>query len=191
MDFQTTTTNIKLSVDFSSFPKVLKIIKATLKKSQSRSNFFVRKRSFTYVIFSNGHANVTGISDYTRLPVMLKELKTLLKVEGGRHLRYTIDNVCSAGTTPKKLIQLSLLASAIRKHLKEWCMFSDFIIKVDYQPYKFPSLHLKTCVGSILIFGSGKFILVGYKRPLDAVYLVKVLKHALGYRESEDHCHIT
>ena len=115
----------------------------------------------------------------------------MFRIPPNEKLNYTVDNVCSTGKTPFHKILLAPFSEAIKTHLQNWCMYSDFIIKVDYQPEKFPSLHIKTRIGSILLFGSGKFIFVGYKRQNDVNHLLEVVKHFLGYSDGEDHCRVT
>ena len=189
MDFHLRTTNIKFSVQVGHFPQARRILQQHHKKKLG-GNFFVLQRRFIFIIFFGGHINITGVRHFQDIKKAVQELRLILKLNQHTILEYTIDNVCSAGQTPFHLILLQPLCLLLHHHLERWCMYREFVLTVHYQPEKFPSLHIKTKIGSILLFGTGKFIFVGYKRQADAQYLLDLLQHVLGRRRKENHGHV-
>lgn len=192
MDFEVFTKNIKLSVQCQNAAPILRKIRSFLNsKNYVKGEFFIVRLRFTYTLFDGGHINVTGLKNFDEIEPAFEEIRQLLRISGPCDFKHHIDNICSTGKTPFSTILLRPLTQAIQLHLEDWCMFRPFVIKADYQPDKFPSLHIKTKIGSILLFGSGNFILVGYKKRADAQHLSSVLKHFLGYADEDDHCRLT
>ena len=191
MHYRAKTANIKLSLVIEK--RFWGNNKFFAKRNLSR-NFRVHRscgRKYVFVIFCNGHVNATGIPHFSEIGAALRELETFLSLPRNSLGEYKIDNICSRGRTEFELILLSPLLHAISKHLSI-CTFAACVVSVQYQPEKFPSLHVKTRLGSILIFGTGKFVFVGYRTAADAFYLTRILKHFLGRddHEREYHCQI-
>lgn len=189
MPFRLFTTNIKIGLKVDEDGTLRERIKTlSLGAERSWGNFFVRRRRFVHTIFLNGHVNITGIPNYVSIDSALSELRHLLNIEKEKKLTYKIDNICSRGKTAYSHILLRPLFSQVREHLRS-CYFLDFILDLRYEPDQFPALHLKTRIGSILIFGSGKYILLGYRQALDGFFLCQVLHHLLGLdRDGAQHC---
>lgn len=185
------TCSVKLSADVSHLPKALETAKKLFKEERSPwGNFFVYRRKFTHVIFLSGHVNVTGIRSILRLKEVRRELCEILRIPKNSELHLKIDNICSRGRSPFSFILLRELFDAIQAHLSDGtriCHLSEFVSQVSYKPDKFPSLHIKTKIGSILLFGTGKFLFVGYRKFMDGHYLLLVLEHLLSVGHVQ-HC---
>lgn len=181
------TSNVKVSTNVANLPDGLERIRSLFRDEvTSWGNFFVRRSNFTYIIFLNGHINITGIRSFGQFEAVLDELSKVLGLRlPPMELRLRVDNICSSGRTPLIFLPLQSLEEKLKEHLKR-CYLRPFIERLDYQPDKFPALYLKTKIGCILLFNSGKFVLVGYKRLLDGYYLSLVIKHALGLETEKE-----
>lgn len=187
MAFLLNTSNIKISLHLGGETSILaKIRSLSLPPALTCGNFFVRREKFVHTIFLNGHVNITGIRTFSLIEESLDELRRILKLPKGKTLRPKIDNICSRGRTKYTRILLFPLYRFLATHLAD-CFLSSFITRLRFEPARFPALLLKTRLGSILLFGSGKFVLVGYRQSLDAHYLMSALNHVLGI-ERQDHC---
>ena len=153
-------------------------------------NFFVTKLTFTYIVFLNGYINITGIKSSLQLHSVRQELCKILNIKRERSIELYVDNICSKGQCSLAFISLQELHDSLQYHLKKSnCFLSSTITRISYRPEKFPSLHIKTKIGTILLFGSGKFVFVGYKKLADANYLYIILNHCLGMDGTDErHC---
>lgn len=181
MTFEADIANIKISVNVG---KNEERIKELFRCSPRWGNFIVLRRRYVFTIFSNGHVNVTGIPNLKGIEDCLKVLQKLLKSTNKDNFSWKIDNICARGSTGLPCILLRPFYNVLIHHQKH-CFLASFLIRIRFEPEKFPALQLKTRLGSILIFGSGKYILVGYRQALDAFFLLTLLKHVLGVQDGE------
>jgi len=152
-------TNIKLSLKTSFI--LLDSVKELLEKKnifvKEYPNFIVIKNRFTYVYFKSSdgninHLNITNISDYDNIEESVQHfLLILLSPLNVQEIFRRIDNITSSLNIQEK-INLVHLSS----HFKPLC-------KVSYNTEKFPGAFLKFEKGTIIVFHSGKCILIGCK----------------------------
>lgn len=183
------TSNFKISVI--SCSDVVKNLRAAKNvKVNYWSNFLTFRSKYAYIIFLNGHINVTGIRSRSEIEDALREVRHLFRLQPDSELQYKIDNICASGYIESELNLPSIYMSVLN-HLKD-CPLSLSIISASYRPEKFPAFHLKTKLGSILLFRSGKFVFVGYRRCCDAFYLYTILSHFIKLwkkeRDEPFHC---
>lgn len=119
----------------------------TLKKS----NFFVLRDKFVYIIFYTGHINITGIKAFHEINQSKGEIKAHLNLDIGEP---RIDNITLSGSVKGKVNLFSFSSILQQNRL-------DF----GFNPHKFPGLNFRptSCPGTVVLFSSGKFILVGIK----------------------------
>lgn len=146
--------NIKISV------KVKTIcLKNTIKKLNSQNigvnvylNYITFKNKYSYVIFKTSkcgtnHVNVTKIEDFSHIN---ESLTVLQRCCGVTVLSHKVDNIIA---TYSGLNTINL---------------PDLVIKnvfncTKYNPERFPGLFVKCEDGTVIIFHSGKLVIVGCK----------------------------
>ena len=116
-------------------------------------NFFVLRKTYVYVIFFTGHVNVTGCSSVEAIglsrDILLQCLGTRMEIG-----KITIDNITSSGAINRvKKIRLPELTQKLKR----------LEIPFRYNPHRFPGLNFKLKSVTVIVFNSGKFILVGSK----------------------------
>jgi TATA-box binding protein (TBP) (component of TFIID and TFIIIB) len=121
----------------------------------------VFRNSFVFVIFfSSGVVNVTGIKSFGYITQALQTFCTTFKIKR-RHIQdLVIDNV-SANGQYNCPIDLSLLKQVInQRDNKE----DNLISSASFNNSYFPAAFCRTySVGTILVFGSGRYNIVGAK----------------------------
>ena len=136
--------------------------------NETNKNFCVLKDSdFTFVIFRTEkkvlHCNVTKLSNYSDI---LKAQKRFLEIfRGAKIINRQVDNICATRNVMKN-IDFTKLFKKLNK-TKE----NKFTLRYNNQ--KFPGMFIKFIknylTGTIIIFKSGKIILVGLKSPIDFI----------------------
>jgi TATA-box binding protein (TBP) (component of TFIID and TFIIIB) len=158
--------NIKASIrlkdeDIVQLGKILKIKDVTVHK-----NMLTLRDSYTYVIFpESGFVNICGIKSFDDVPNVIDKMckdfsldKTKLRCE------ITIDNVCASGDF-KREIELCCLQEKI------YCNKGFTVYK--NQNYSPSAICKSTSFGTILVFSSGKYIIVGAKTLQDVERIFK------------------
>ena len=142
--------------------------------TDSKRNFSVIRRKFTYIIFkvcernqeSGQHVNITKIRTFGQVKESLHELKTMLL--WGEISTPIIDNITASFDLGRHLI-LNSVYLRLKKLYKS----------VRYCPQRFPGLFLKINLGSALIFSSGKVCLVGFKHIEDIEKTEQAIKKSV------------
>lgn len=159
-------TNIKVSLKIN--PLCLSSVQKELKSQNipfsTYTNFIVVRKIFTYIIFKTGtqknnHVNITKINSESAIITAIEILQTLLTNVVIQ--KQTVDNI-TASTNLHKPILLTHLPNIYRN--------IDCII--SYNPEKFPGLFIKVKNGTIIIFHTGKCIIIGAKTLNDIECLI-------------------
>ncbi|MEM8728252.1 MAG: hypothetical protein AAGE99_06125, partial [Chlamydiota bacterium] len=123
MAFLLNTANVKFSVNVARVPRALEKIR-TLFKSEITAwgNYFVRRLKYTYIIFLNGHINVTGVRSLAHLKDVRDEVRHLLSVPKNNPYPkledFKVDNICARGKTGLEFISLRETERNLRLHIK-------------------------------------------------------------------------
>lgn len=123
--------------------------------TKKKSNFFVLREKFVYVIFYTGHVNITGAKSRDAINEACSDLSVILNKLDLTLSRLIIDNICLSGSLPHTLN----LVTFSNQLLQDCVNFS-------FNPRKFPGLSFpstKQSSGTTIVFTSGKFIIVGLK----------------------------
>lgn len=126
-------------------------------------NFIVLKSKFTYIIFkskgeqSESHINITKIPTTASILEAIEVIKSLIACS---IISYKIDNII-ATTNLQRHINLSSIASSGKfKNLK-------------YNNEKFPGIFIKFKLGTVILFHSGKLVIVGCKSVCSVECLIR------------------
>jgi TATA-box binding protein (TBP) (component of TFIID and TFIIIB) len=155
--------NVKVSVKTS--PLVLDIVYQTLKdvyNCKIYNNFLVIKSKYTYIIFKTNKSNVTHIN-ITKIPSLLdidEAVNTIKILTNCLITSQTIDNIIATTFVNKKLNLNQIVQEQKFKSIK-------------YNNEKFPGLFLKFKKGTVILFHSGKIVIVGSKSEQDIECLMK------------------
>lgn len=165
-------TNIKVSVKIQSV--CLGTVQSNLKSGKiehkNYGNFLVIKHKYTYIVFKKGkqknnHINITNIKTFEAIPLALFELQQLVKNIRIEEKTLTIDNI-TASIDIEKPVDLILTSKILEKNSK-----------VSYNTEKFPGLFAKYSIGTLIIFHTGKCIIIGAKTKSAIECLVSNLAH--------------
>ena len=150
--------NIKVSCTLSG-PNIFEVLKKISSTQNSvtkqRSNFFVLRCKFVYIIFYTGHVNITGARDFDQVETAKCELIRIISNSLISINKTVIDNICLSGSLNTSF-DLITFADYLRSIDRDFC----------FNPRRFPGLSVTSIEresGTFLIFASGKFVLVGVK----------------------------
>lgn len=116
-------------------------------------NFYVLRKKFVYTIFLNsGYINATKIPNYTVIDDCKEEITNLLNLIPEDISEITIDNTTYVGNLNRRINPLAIQREA-RKRL----------IRVSYNPNWFSAVYLRFPKGTINLFHTGKYMIVGAK----------------------------
>jgi len=152
-------TNIKLSLktSFICLDSVKLNFDQTNIKVKKYPNFLVIKDTFTYVFFKSSdgkinHLNITNIPNFATIDISVHHfLNTLLKKFEISEIFRRVDNITGSINLKEKIDLIHLI-----DHFKNIC-------RVSYNAEKFPGAFLKFNKGTIIVFHTGKCILIGCK----------------------------
>ena len=161
-------TNIKLSlkIKFICLDTVQNILKNLNISVKSYPNFLVFRQTYTFILFKSkdcirNHLNVTNIKEYTNIETSINILKTLLNYDISDIFSTTIDNITASFSIKSSFNFLDILNK-----------FKD-ISQITYNNEKFPGIFLKFDLGTVIIFHTGKCIVIGCKSLINIECLVK------------------
>jgi len=172
--------NIKISFHTKSEPNTLReVAKQLVKEKKIFPSFFVYKFStFTFIIYYTGHINVTGLRLLNDIYLCYTHLVTIPGVSEVHAVK--IDNITLSG-------QVSLKPYRFIPFIKAQAIKSSFD-KIRFSQEIFPGAQFKLFnKGTLVLFRSGKFNLVGIKNYSDAIHLTEALiKDLSSFNEKHD-----
>ena len=147
--------NVKLSLKTSKIflDNVCAIAEEKKLYCKNYKNFIVLKCDFTYIIFkskaeqSESHINITKIPNIKNILEAIDIIKSLIDCT---IISYNIDNIIATTSLKKRINLASISKSGKFDNLK-------------YNNEKFPGIFLKFNIGTVILFHSGKLVIVGCK----------------------------
>ena len=119
-------------------------------------------------MFTSGHINVTGLKKIEDVERALADIFPVLNIPKGTIIPYKIDNIQCSGQLNFKTHDLTLrqLCDGIDVVKEQYGIDS-----VTFEPSRFPGGFIKFASsveadipkGTVLLFGSGKFVIVGLR----------------------------
>jgi Transcription factor TFIID (or TATA-binding protein, TBP) len=157
-------TNVKLSlkVSFNRLDTVSDVLKTENITCKSYNNFIVFKNKFTYILFKSknnqhNHLNVTNIPNFEEIDQAVNSYKN---ITNSSVISQTVDNITASFSLKNKFNFLEIVEK-----------FSD-IAKVTYNSEKFPGIFIKFDKGTVIVFHTGKCIIIGCKSIENLEWLV-------------------
>lgn len=151
--------NIKISfkinnvINLEQFNNPQKITKIT-------NSFFVIRDTYVYIIFFNGHVNVTKLKNYRDLLNSQFRFCSFANVSLDQIKWVRIDNIVASGRLVRKFL-----------NKRKFINFLQYLLyqggSVHYNPEKFPGARIKLDSDIYILFLSGKFNIVGQKSFLN------------------------
>lgn len=163
--------NIKTEIErLSHHPCVLK---------RNNSFFILRRYSYVYTLFRTGHINVTKIRHPKHIERAVQLICDDLNIS--ETLSYRIDNMTASGDLAKLSditiatpLCLRLISVEVSNNLDSYKVGS-----VRFDTQTFPACYFKCKSGTISLFNTGKFNLVGLRSQEDVVILCSILQGIL------------
>lgn len=162
-------TNIKVSLKIN--PLCLSSVQKELESQNIPftiyTNFIVVRKIFTYIIFKTGkqknnHINITKINSELAIKTAIEILQTILTNIVIQ--KQTVDNITAS---------VNLHKSILLTHIPN--IYRRIDCTISYNPEKFPGLFIKVKNGTIIIFHTGKCIIIGAKTINDIECLLQKL----------------
>ena len=151
-------------------------------ESKVKSSFIFRQlNGIIYQIFSNGHVNITGLRRQEDIAGALANLFSLLNIPKKSKIDFNIDNIQASGVLNLNTRNLSLKFICDSLDRKK----SDCgIVSVKFEPSRFPGAFIKflvngSCKGTVLLFNSRKFVIVGLKKIVDKNIIHDALEQSI------------
>lgn len=122
--------------------------------SQVKNMIIYRHTLCTFIIFKSGHINVTGVksmADTSRAKDIFFRTFPKCEEESG----IIIDNISASGTIS--------ISGDILSFVRQFVEANGIVSSPSLDPFRFPSVNLKTEFGTISFFQSGKVNLLGLK----------------------------
>jgi TATA-box binding protein (TBP) (component of TFIID and TFIIIB) len=158
----------------------LKLSVTKWKKKKEFHNFLVVKDKYTYIIFPKSkedycYINITGIKSFEDIENVIPELCDAFHLNQNQVVgEVVIDNVSANGDFGRKLNLPQIQEVINRESEKDGNTFS-----ASFDRNYFPGAFCKTLtIGTILIFPSGKYVIVGSK-CIAEVQQVYQMMHAI------------
>lgn len=159
--------NLKISIVISNAAYMDILKNLNQEKTKEHKNFLVIKDNYTYIIFPN-HINITGIKSIKDLENVKTELcKTFFLDPSLLQEDTVIDNITANGSFKRRL-DLAELKKTLNSEKNNF--------KVDFDRNYFPGAFCKTYkCGTIILFASGKYVIVGAKCPTNVTKIYKMM----------------
>lgn len=163
MSYNITNIKISLKTSFLCLDTVVLILKEKDIAHKRYSNFIVIRDLYTYIIFKQGcngcnHVNITKLKVLDDIDISIKHLCSVLLTCHIVEYKRVVDNITASINLER---QFNLLE--ITKLFPGHC---------SYNTEKFPGLFLKFNCGTIILFHTGKCILIGAKTESDIQCLI-------------------
>lgn len=149
-------TNIKLSIKLNII-RTLKLsdIDCLLQEgcvnSKLTRNFLVVRDKYVYIIFPNGHVNITGFRRHIDIRESILIIKMLLSITA-KIKKCNVDNISCKFKLPNTINLPQLYKVEIPNALRK-----------SYNTERFPGMFLKYPRGTLIVFASGSIVAVGVK----------------------------
>ena len=132
------------------------------------SNYITFQHTYTYIVFKNSkdltnHVNITKLKSESEIE---KALYLLTNLIGCHVINWKIDNIIATSSLQKKL---DLTQIAIQK----------IFPRVKYNSEQFPGLFAKFDCGTVILFHSGKIVIVGCKNQSEIWMLSEIVNTKL------------
>lgn len=145
-------------------------------------NFFILKKNkavgtvFTYTTFpATGYINVTGIPSFQQIENCLQEFVGLFHLSRADLKDFAVDNITASGRFQSRLNLVSAALKLSRSDI--FCQSSS----------KFPGIVAKfPKVGTILLFSSGKYSIVGAKWMHQATHIFLKVNAVLSWLQTTE-----
>lgn len=181
--FNAVINNVKISVDTTQIKNIMREIKRLSRHpcvGKRNSSFYILRRySYVYTLFRTGHINVTKIRHLIHADRAVQLICDDLNIK--QLLSYRVDNMTASGDLAKISdntialpLCLRLISSKVSSNLS---LFKVRSVRFDTQ--SFPACYLKCKSGTISLFNTGKFNLIGVRSEEDIVSLCDILKDIL------------
>jgi len=162
--------NVKISVKTTpiALNNVL-LLSNKVQKVKDCKNFVVLKDTYTYSIFKTNkkklenHINITNIPNLEKVQDAIQHLKKHFKF-CAKHVK--IDNIMATSNVGKPIDLISVCERKLFENIK-------------YNSEVFPGLHVKFEKGSVILFHSGKIVIVGTKNKQDLKCLIQNISAAM------------
>jgi TATA-box binding protein (TBP) (component of TFIID and TFIIIB) len=133
-----------------------------------KHNFVVYRHTYVYTIFFNtGFINCTKVTNYPHISEAIKEFCSDFKIVRKSVSKIVVDNTTSSGAF-KQIINLYDLKAKINQETETQAHFNP-----THFPGLFFRLHSK---GTIIVFASGKYTIVGAKWRKDVKLIFQKMK---------------
>ena len=146
---------IRFTVSDPLFSKHIHKYIATHPQTVSKHNraFFVFRSCYVYIIFFSGHINVTGLKTLDHIPLCMEHIKKKLQLDTFEMSPAKVDNICASGKIPQHNISMN--------NIMENAKLSRCFKSIHYDRDGFPGCFLKHSLGTIILFKSQKYVIVG------------------------------
>lgn len=146
-----------------------------VKSGQTYAIFRLTRRSpHVYTIFKNGHVNVTGVRRLCEIEILVHKLLEKLRLLP--HVEEVKNSARVANISATAIIKLNKGEYVDLKQLYKNARrleYESILAHARYDSKRFPACNLKIHRrGSLLVFSSGKVVIVGCKSDVDIRYLV-------------------
>ena len=132
------------------------------------NNFNVIRNKYAYIIFTKSknqtkkfHVNITKIPSFDHVTKAIEELKNIIENPFSVE-QISIENITCLYILNKEINLIEIFKNVLSSN------FSKDIIHVRYNPEKFPGMFIKLRKCSILLFSSGKMVVIGATTKEDA-----------------------
>jgi TATA-box binding protein (TBP) (component of TFIID and TFIIIB) len=160
--------NIKISLYILNNLNIYKQIQDLGIPFKQTNNFRIISNSYRknikITIFNNSFINITGIKTIIEIEKIVLLLLKSISLDQKTFYNYKIDNICCSGSWNHK-IKLIPTAHNLSK-----------LYYVRYNPDIYPGIHCKIPnLGSILIFNSGKYSIIGVTCMSQAIKILELV----------------
>lgn len=166
--FKVTNIKVSLKIKFVCLDTVQKTLKNSGIEFKSYMNFLVFKHIYTYILFKSkntvvNHLNITNIKNHEDILNAIIKLQDINIISTDSVVSQTVDNITASFSIITKFKFTDILTK-----------FKS-ISKVTYNNEKFPGIFLKFDIGTVIIFHTGKCIIIGCKSTENIECLVKIV----------------
>lgn len=163
LDYKIANVKVSLKTDKVFLDNVCEIAKEKKLYCKKYKNFIVLKSNYTYIIFkskeqqSESHINITKIPNTKSVRKAIDVITSLILCT---IISYKVDNIIATTNLNRQINLASIVNNKKFNNLK-------------YNNEKFPGLFIKFSIGTVIIFHSGKIVIVGCKTKKSVKCLIR------------------